>query len=102
MIIAAVVPLLMNASARAEDYSRIQAAVYEQQVAEALATWQRDADIKVCAERPSEAERTACTREAMARFVRSIEEASARFCEQIKGTKPEFNGCRSLSADRRP
>jgi hypothetical protein len=98
-MIAAVVALLMNAGTRADDSSRIQAAVYEQQVAEALATWQRDADIKICAERSLEAERTACTREAMARFVRSIEEASARFCEQIKGSKPEFNGC---PADRRP
>ena len=97
MMIAAAAVSLMPLSAWADDSSRIQAAVREQQVAEAMAAWQRDADIKACAERPSEAERTACTRKMTARYYRSIEKASARFCKQVKGTKPEFSGCRSLS-----
>jgi hypothetical protein len=97
VMIAAAAVFLMAASARADDHSRIQAAVREQQVAGAMAVWQRDADIKACTERPSEAERTACTRETLARFYRSIEKASARFCKQVKGTKPEFSGCQSLS-----
>jgi hypothetical protein len=81
MMIPAAAVLLMTASARADEYSRIQAAVREQQLAGAMAAWQRDADIRACTERSSKAERTACKREAMARFIRSIEEASARFCE---------------------
>ena len=97
MMIAAAAVSLMPLSAWADDSSRIQAAVREQQVAEAMAAWQRDADIKACTERPSEAERTACTRKMMARYYRSIEKASARFCKQVKGTKPEFSGCQSLS-----